>query len=1004
MGKDSFASGTGSQAVGNNAIATGGNIKPEQFAAELANFRDLLNQIEGLRTQIAEQEKKGTANQQLQDTLNSQIAQYETILERVREKQAQQATLNGQKTAKQAELDQENTRLTQLENSFGSNAFLPNGNKESYRNFLNIINALDWNKLNTPTGIADLTADLKNGVERDFGALNISDDKYRELIEGYRNAQGNITFLKPIFTQKINNDFSRLKTETDRIYLQHDSLRSSGSNNINQIEYSLRQDIYIKNSKPYTAEAIADFYLYNKPLEIEEEYPIKAPEFPRNSLPFSKEREDYNKASLAWSKAKEEFRKQRGYLEKDKYSQIQSNIHSFVINNLYSDTNGAFYKATQHYKGDIYDYIRSRYGTAGNQERYLNLQFIYPPVSRQLLGEEFVNPVDLKNIINFTKDVERAVTIEQLVYMEKVVEGFKKYNSLIDYNNNDAWIFDKNEFKSYMDTKVLPFMGKIEELATNLRALESSSLSEDERNAKAAQVIELRKYLAEFDYYGSKKDEKYYIHQFEPTTWNIDIKGEINRAIELWKQYEREAQATLLPYNNESLALQEIRKAIDAKSAEINTQKETIKTKQNEIADLENQINALALTGEEQTAEGVKNDLTAKLEEARAKLAEIQQDLDNKRNSLLGLDNQLATSPLGSKGNNAVAEGTNAFASGESAVAIGANSQAIGDSSVAIGKGAKALKDKALALGENAVANGVSAIAIGDNAGVSGEKAVGIGSGSTVSGDGAVSIGADNVVAHKNAVAIGSNITQTAENSVNLGHKSAATVERTAETAGTTKYEYSELLGDVYKFAAAQAVGVVTVGAKGEERRIQNVAAGLVSETSTDAINGSQLYAVAKAVDNGKLGIVKYHPTSPTGGIVGVANHLGGNEVNFSNALGEARRLTGVAEGVAPTDAVNKAQLDREIGAVHGRIDKVEKDVKKIKGSVSNAVAMASLPQVALPGQRQISVGTGHTQGTTAVAVGFSGLSDNGRVSYKLNTSVSQKSDFAVGAGLGFAW
>lgn len=543
-------------------------------------------------------------------------------------------------------------------------------------------------------------------------------------------------------------------------------------------------------------------------------------------------------------------------------------------------------------------------------------------------------------------------------------------------------------------------MGKMEELATNLRSLESSTLSEDERNAKAAKVIELRKYIKQV----SDNGEKYYIHQFEPTKWNIDIKGEIVKAVELYKQYEREAQATLLPYNNESLALQEIRKAIDAKSAEINTQKETIKTKQTEIADLENQINALALTGEEQSAEGIKNDLTAKLEEAKTKLAEIQQVLDTKRNELLGLDNQLATSPLGSKGNNAIAEGTNAFASGESAVAIGADSQATGNSSIAIGKGAKALKDKALALGENAIANGVSAIAIGDNAGVSGEKAVGIGSNSLVSGDGAVSIGADNVVAHKNAVAIGSNITQTAENSVNLGHKSAATVERTAETAGTTKYEHSELLGDVYKFAAAQAVGVVTVGAKGEERRIQNVAAGLVSATSTDAVNGSQLYAVAKAVDNGALGIVKYRPTSPTAGVVGVANHLGGNEVNFSNAVGEARRLTGVAAGVAPTDAVNKAQLDREIGAVSGRVDKVEKDVKKIKGIVSNAVAMASMPQASLAGQKLLSVGTGHTHGVNALSLGLSGVSDNGRMSFKVNTAVSQKSDLAVGAGLGFAW
>lgn len=295
VGKNSFASGTGSQAVGNNAVATGGNITPEQFQAELENFRDLLNKIEDLRTQIADQEKQGTVNQQLQDTLNNQIAQYETILERVREKLAQQAELTNQKAAKQGELDSETARLNEMESSFGSNAFIPGGTKANYRNFLDIINALDWDKLNTSTGIADLTADLKNGVEKDFGKLNISDTQYQELIEGYRNAQGNITFLKPIFTQKIDADFAYLKTAQDGISLRYDYIRDN-TRNISSIEQSLSQDRYVKNSKAYSAEALMDFFLYEKPLEIEEEYPVKQPEYPRNAPPRSKELEDYNKA------------------------------------------------------------------------------------------------------------------------------------------------------------------------------------------------------------------------------------------------------------------------------------------------------------------------------------------------------------------------------------------------------------------------------------------------------------------------------------------------------------------------------------------------------------------------------------------------------------------------------------------------------------------------------------------------------------------------------------
>ncbi|QNS16212.1 YadA-like family protein [Mannheimia bovis] len=1014
VGKNSFASGTGSQAVGNNAVATGGNITPEQFQAELENFRDLLNKIEDLRTQIADQEKQGTVNQQLQDTLNNQIAQYEAILERVREKLAQQAELTNQKTTKQGELDSETIRLNEMESSFGSNAFIPGGTKENYRNFLNIINALDWDKLNTSTGIADLTADLKNGVEKDFGKLNISDTQYQELIEGYRNAQGNITFLQPIFNQKISNEFDIITTRQGQnnfhLLLNYLSVYSSYSMQDN-VMTSLRTGLYIKDSNPYTADQLADFILFSTPLEVEEKYPVPAPTYPEGTAIGSKEEEEYNQAYWKWINENDAFRLAKGYQHKDLYSRISYSIKNKVLNNLYANTNGALYKTAQNYKGDIYNYHRYTYTPGTSDRRDLGLNFIIAPVSRQLTGREFVHSDDLLNVVQSVSNTSTSLSIKQLEYLESIVSSFNQYKNLIDYNNNDAWIFDKDEFRAYMDSTVQPFMDKMEELATSLRSLESSTLSEDERNSTAAKVIELRNYIKQVYTSG----EKYYIHQFKPTKWNIDFKGEIVKAIELYKQYEREAQATLLPYNNESLALKEIRKAVDAKADEIKAQKETIKTKETEIADLQNQIDALALTGEEQSAENIKNDLTAKLDEAKAKLAEITQALTEKRNELLGLDNQLSSSPLGSKGKNAIAEGNNAFASGENAIAtgadslatgnnaiaLGANAKATADSAIAIGKGAQALKEKALALGENAIANGVSAIAIGDNTGVSGEKAVGIGSNSIVSGDGAVSIGADNIVVHKNAVAVGSNITQTAENSVNLGNESAATVERTAETAGTTQYEHSDLLGEVYKFAASKPTGVVTVGAKGKERRVQNVAAGLVSETSTDAVNGSQLYAVAKAVDEGKIGLVKYNQES---GVVSVAKDLAGNEVNLSNKSGETRRLTGVSEGVAPTDAVNKAQLDREIGVVNNRISNVEKEVKNVKGSVSNAVAMASLPQASLPGQHKLSVATGHTLGTTSVAVGLNGVSDNGRMSYKLNTSVSQNSSFAVGAGVGFSF
>lgn len=83
---------------------------------------------------------------------------------------------------------------------------------------------------------------------------------------------------------------------------------------------------------------------------------------------------------------------------------------------------------------------------------------------------------------------------------------------------------------------------------------------------------------------------------------------------------------------------------------------------------------------------------------------------------------------------------------------------------------------------------------------------------------------------------LGSQVNATLGNSVYLGTASAAVADATAETAGAGEY------ADSYDVAAKKADGVVTIGSKDHERRLQNVAAGLVSATSTDAVNGSQLY------------------------------------------------------------------------------------------------------------------------------------------------------------------
>ncbi|HDR1104058.1 TPA: YadA-like family protein [Pasteurella multocida] len=121
-------------------------------------------------------------------------------------------------------------------------------------------------------------------------------------------------------------------------------------------------------------------------------------------------------------------------------------------------------------------------------------------------------------------------------------------------------------------------------------------------------------------------------------------------------------------------------------------------------------------------------------------------------------------------------------------------------------------------------------------------------------------IGANNTLNTKGSdyFVLGNNVTATLANSVYLGSESAY-VDAGNSTSGMSAYAdmANGLNKSGHSFAGATPVGVVTVGDVGKERRVQNVAAGLVTETSTDAINGSQLFALTRplrfAGDNSTL-------------------------------------------------------------------------------------------------------------------------------------------------------
>ena len=167
---------------------------------------------------------------------------------------------------------------------------------------------------------------------------------------------------------------------------------------------------------------------------------------------------------------------------------------------------------------------------------------------------------------------------------------------------------------------------------------------------------------------------------------------------------------------------------------------------------------------------------------------------------------------------------------------------------VAIGSAVSATAANAVAMGSKAEASSVGAVAIGgysatDKTKAQGNNALAIGASAVTNGNETIAIGKSANASNANAVAVGKNAKASIANSVAIGSDSTTDTNATSQ-ANTT------INGITYNFAGATSdTGMqVSVGAVGKERQIKNVAAGEVSATSTDAINGSQLFAVASQI------------------------------------------------------------------------------------------------------------------------------------------------------------
>ena len=210
-----------------------------------------------------------------------------------------------------------------------------------------------------------------------------------------------------------------------------------------------------------------------------------------------------------------------------------------------------------------------------------------------------------------------------------------------------------------------------------------------------------------------------------------------------------------------------------------------------------------------------------------------------------------------SSAENTTAIGNKASSSGQSANAIGDNAKAQAKDANAMGTAANASALNALALGTGASASSENSTAIGNQARASASDAVALGNGAVSQAQQAIAIGKTATAYAKNAIATGTNANAYAENSIALGsnttvnnnHTNAVALGSNSVSGDYNQTTKSTINGRDYNYAGSGAgLSTVSVGTKDNERQIINVAAGRVTATSTDAVNGSQLFAVQEEV------------------------------------------------------------------------------------------------------------------------------------------------------------
>lgn len=787
-------------------------------------------------------------------------------------------------------------------NAIGSNAFASGNNmtREQYEEFIKQNNARLKELESKMQEVASARGDLSKleAEHQDIANKLRTIETYRNQIE---EKERQLAEKEPILTREIEvkkGEKVSYRTQIEDLERRLNIIGQLDFSTINDSNRGQAIDVLAQDLKTKMENGVTFLSEYGEngiPVEEYKKAILKQIDTQRKTIISGNfESELYNNRDNIYNTYHDndqEYRKK--LIENDKYT--------------YTDGDADGYRQINNYKkiGDIIYFNQDFYSNGDYNTKYDVTNNRFVKINN---NTNTVQPMEINEIFSATENIYNRVKydINKFNIFNHISHGnfmnglqekyfYDLYNTVENNNNTNGY------YKDEIITDIKNTKNKIKELEIKRDALNSTEINEVSLLKQKQYTEEIKKLGTEiYKKYGGSIGTLFEYNQNEII--NLDIPN-VDILTEKGKHYYYNVMNQMVGINDKQKELiksyyQNIDTNITQKfQAEIDRLKALEKDTQDQITIKENEI-----TGYRSDITNLTNLLNG---ENPGNIDEVARQINEKKELIVNTEREIET----------LKANVSNVKDGENALANGTNSRALGKASISIGT--------------NNYTNQESSIALGTNNTVNGEKSIAIGYGHNIQGNRNATLGDPNTIYGNDNFVIGNNITIGSEQNPvnnNLVFGSNINIQNVSNAI---------VLGN-----GSDAVeNAVSVGKTGAERKIVNVADGLISETSKEAINGSQLYKFSLSLDD-KLSKINLAPSTP------------------------------------------------------------KVDTSLINADIANALAIAGIPQVGGNKLFSLGAGTGYNAGQAAIALGISGQTPNKMFIFKLSGAVNLKKGYSVSAGV----